>query len=101
SIGVARRRLDLQVLDLTVGVPRLAANVDHRAAGQPVEDRQVDVEANAAIEAQTLVAPALGRERDAKIHRPAFGADRNRLALPDDRSAGRGKAPEQALHEFA
>ena len=75
--------------------------VDHRTVAQPVEDRQVDVEADRQVEAKPLVAAAFRRKRDAELHRGAFVADLDLLAHPVDFAGRRRLAAVEPEREFA
>ena len=100
--GAPRRAVLMRrSLDLPVGVLGLGAPIEREAPGQPVEDRQVEVEVDAEIEAQPLVAAAFGHQREPARDRIGLPADRDRLALPDDLAGCLRVAPEQRLHEFA
>ena len=93
--------LDLDVADLLVGGRGFSREIDERADAQQLEDRQVDVESDAEVQAQTLVPAAFRRERDAEVHRLPLAADRDVPPSPDDAAAGRRTAAEDALHELA
>ena len=97
--AVPGRGLDLQVPDLLLGGARSRRRaIDDGPRGQPIEDRQVDVEADAEVEAKALVAPAFRRQRDAEVHRVALVPDR-RPACPARGS--RPPSPESGRTGFA
>ena len=76
---------------------RLGPRRNERAAGEAPVDRKVEVEADRQREAEALVAAALGRERDAALHRVLLAANLDRLALEDD-GAGRLRPPAEDRH---
>ena len=64
---------DSEILDLPVRMGGLGAVVDHEALGQSIEDWEVDVEVDAHVQAQALIAPTLRHEREAAPDRIVRG----------------------------
>src|ERR1700737_1933114 len=106
AAGEARRksftrgRLYLHLADLPVGRRSLGEGVDDACGGQALVDWQIDVESDGEIEAEALIAPAFGHQRDAPRDRILFLANFDRLTLPENLPCRFWEAAEQALHKL-
>jgi hypothetical protein len=75
---------NLDLADL-LSAAQVSLSVDQRTDAEPLEDRQVEVEAYPEIEAKALVPGAFRRKRDAKVHRLPLATDIPPLYDDDER----------------
>ena len=98
--SIARGRLDLHVADLPVGGGPLGAIIYDEAFRQALVDGQINVQSDPKVQAEALITPAFGYQRDAPGDRILFPADVDRLTFPENLPSGLGETTKHALHEL-
>src|SRR5208282_5408355 len=98
--SIARGRLDLHVADLPVGGGPLGAVIYDEAFRQALVDGQIDVQSDPKVQAEALITPAFGHQRDAPGDRILFPADVDWLTFPENLPSGLGETTKHALHEL-